>query len=178
MIPYVVRAGDRLDLIAYRHDVSGNEVWNHPQNGPLKKKRGNPSILCSGDVLYIPKSERKWLPVSTGKANVYVATVPTTSVSVTFAVQGKPLSGKKCIVRGLPPPNELTTDGNAPDPRGSGSNSRAPVKRSTAARRASGQKTRQTIFIVDGMASLFGRPQTCATMRARRHAARPDSSSR
>lgn len=112
MTPYVVRSGDHLDLIAHRHGLRAQDIWDHPKNADLKKRRGNPNILCCGDVLYLPETQTPWAPVSVGGNHRFQAAVPGTRLSVTFAVGGRPLAAKKCVVRGMPPPNEFTTDGS------------------------------------------------------------------
>src|SRR5579862_2878685 len=113
MNPYVVRTGDHLTLIAARFGVAPDTIWNNPKNAALKKLRGNPNILCFGDILYLPPPEpKKWLPITVGTKNRLVAAVPTVSLSLTFSQRGKALAGAKCVVHGLAQPQELTTDGD------------------------------------------------------------------
>jgi hypothetical protein len=109
--PYVVRAGDHLDLIAHKHGVTPDDIWNHPRNAALNDRRKNPNLLCFGDVIYIPEVTRRWIPLFVGASNTIVATVPKVQLSVRFSVQGAPLAGKRCVVHGIDQPLELTTDG-------------------------------------------------------------------
>ncbi len=111
MVPYVVRTGDHLLLIAHRRGFDADTVWNDPKNADLKKLRGKPNVLCCGDILYVPENPTEWRSLAVGAVNTFVATEPTTTLSLTFAQEGNALAGAKCIVHGLPPPNEFTTDG-------------------------------------------------------------------
>jgi peptidoglycan hydrolase-like protein with peptidoglycan-binding domain len=112
MEPYVVRTGDHLALIGHRLGFDPDAVWNDPANAKLKALRGNPNILRCGDVLYVPTRQKVWLSVRLGTTNRFVATVPKTSLSLTFLQAGMPVSGASCVVHGLSPPNQFTTDAN------------------------------------------------------------------
>jgi hypothetical protein len=65
VLPYVVRTGDHLELIAHRVGSDVNTIWNDPKNAELKKKRAQPNMLCRGDILYVPARKIEWLPVET-----------------------------------------------------------------------------------------------------------------
>jgi hypothetical protein len=113
MIPYVVRTGDHLPLIAMRTGVDADTIWNDPKNAELKKLRGSPNILCVGDILYIPAPPPKnWLPLNVGASNKFTAAVPAITLSVTFTQGGKALANVECVVRDLPSAGKLTTDGS------------------------------------------------------------------
>ncbi len=114
MVPYVVRSGDHLPLLAHKMGFDADTVWNDPKNADLKKLRGSPNILCVGDILYVPKTPppKSWLPVKVGGSNSFVATVPTIPLSVSFAQGGKPIANADCVLHGMPPPNKFTTDGD------------------------------------------------------------------
>jgi hypothetical protein len=88
-------------------------VWNDPKNATLKKLRGSPNILCTGDVLYVPDAgPREWLRLSVGSTNRFVATIPGIALNLAFSLGGKAVAGADCIVHGMPPPNRFTTDGD------------------------------------------------------------------
>src|SRR5215831_2806205 len=113
MVPYVVRSGDHLPLLAHKMGFDADAVWSDPKNKNLKQLRGSPNILCVGDILYVPAAPtpKNWLPVSVGRTNYFVATIPTIPLSLTFSQGGKPIASADCIVHGMPPPNKFTTDG-------------------------------------------------------------------
>lgn len=113
MRPYVVRTGDHLSRIAFEQGLDADTIWNDPKNAELKKLRGNPNILLTGDILYLPDPlPKKWLPVTVGSTNKFVATPPTTTLSVTITLAGKPLANEKCLVHGLSPSQPMATDGD------------------------------------------------------------------
>lgn len=110
---YVVRSGDHLSRIAHENGLDADSIWNHPKNADLKKLRGNPNILCQGDILYLPDSPSpKWFPVTLGTTNKFVAQIPQTTFSVTMTQNGNPIANEQFVVHGLPPPdNTGSTDG-------------------------------------------------------------------
>jgi Putative peptidoglycan binding domain len=110
--PYVVRQGDDLAFIAHRLGVDADVIWNDPKNAEIKKLRTNPNILCPGDVVYVPDpAPRKWLRVKVGTSNTFVGTPRTVPLTLTFTQKGKPLAGANCVVHGMGPPAQFTTDG-------------------------------------------------------------------
>ncbi len=112
MNTYVVRSGEDVMSIAHAFGCEPDAVWNLGENADLKKLRGDPNILCAGDVLYIPDpTPKNWLSVNVGDTNKFAASLPTITTSLNFIQEGKPLAGVACIVHGMPPPNQLTTDG-------------------------------------------------------------------
>lgn len=112
MIPYVIRKGDHLAKLALRMGFDADAVWNHPKNDDLRKLRGNPNILCTGDVVYVPQPQKKWMTVNVGATNRFVASVPTLPIKVSFQRDGKPLAGQSCTIQELAAPdNTATTDG-------------------------------------------------------------------
>jgi hypothetical protein len=69
---YVVKAGDCLSSIAFAHGLFWDTVWNHPDNGELKKLRKDPNVLLAGDVVFIPDRQPKEVAVATGKQHNFV----------------------------------------------------------------------------------------------------------
>jgi Putative peptidoglycan binding domain len=113
MVPYVIRQGDHLSKLAARMGFDADTVWSAPKNANLRKLRPDPHVLCVGDILFVPEPKaRAWLPVQVGSANQFTASVPTVKVSLTLAQNGKAIANARCIVHGLLPPNELTSDGD------------------------------------------------------------------
>ncbi len=108
--PYVVRSGDYLSSIAYAQGVLADDIWQHPGNSKIRDLRKNQEMLAPGDVLVIPVPERKWLPVSVGTTNKFVATPPTVKVKLTLTqhdldAQATQVAGLAYTVSGLPGPD-------------------------------------------------------------------------
>jgi hypothetical protein len=113
MVPYVVKDGEHLDLIAHRLKLDAQTIWNDPKNADLRKLRSSPNVLGSGDILYVPNAtpSPQWLPLETGQSNAFKARMPVVNVSVQMKDQGKPLANAPCTVRELPALQGLSTDG-------------------------------------------------------------------
>lgn len=110
MDPYVVRKGEHLLGLATRMGFEATSVWEAPENERLRAQRNSMHILAPGDVLFVPKARpKKWLPVTMGSVNRFVATVPTMPVTVRFLWSGRPLPGAACTVRELPRLRGLAT---------------------------------------------------------------------
>lgn len=69
---YTVKQGDHLSRIAQQNGFRDyRTIWDHPQNGDLKRKRANPNVLMPGDVLFIPDKQNKQEKAPTGAAHVF-----------------------------------------------------------------------------------------------------------
>jgi hypothetical protein len=112
MIPRVVRPGEYLAQIAHEGGFSADDVWNHPKNAELKSLRQNPLMLCFGDILFVPKPEKKWLTVSGGTVNKFSARVPTLPLTLNLVGKKGPLKGVTCRLKGIPGVETATTDGD------------------------------------------------------------------
>ena len=114
--PVIITQGDHLSKLAARHGFNADSVWNDPKNADLKKKRPNPNILLSGDVLFVPETKPNWVPATIGSTNRFVATVPRVPVSAGFVRDGKPMANEPYHLQGLVPKpgnsNPPTTDGD------------------------------------------------------------------
>jgi hypothetical protein len=110
MRTYVIRQGDYLAQLAHRLGFNADDVWNDPANAELKKRR-DPNLLYPGEVLYVPAASRAPAPITSKVANDYVATVPKTTVRLTFEDADGPLANEPYVVEGVGPFAEKTTDG-------------------------------------------------------------------
>jgi hypothetical protein len=110
--PFVVRAGDHLEAIAHRFGVTADAIRNAPSNAKLAKKRGDMSMLAAGDVLYIPARKRKFLPVSVGSSNNFVAAIPKVTVHLNLADGQSKHANVAYTVDGAGPQIKGTTDGD------------------------------------------------------------------
>lgn len=65
MARHRVNQGECLLSIACQHGFPWKELWEHPDNGALKKKRQDPQLLFPGDEVFIPEKEVKAVSVAT-----------------------------------------------------------------------------------------------------------------
>jgi hypothetical protein len=90
--PYVVRQGDYLTKLAFLYGFSAEEVWNDPQNDPIRSQRGDMDVLLPGDVVFIPPPSREPLPLVRGATNTYVAAQEEVTVSLVLRAGDQPLA--------------------------------------------------------------------------------------
>ena len=106
--PYVVRQGDYLQKLAFKHAFDADKVWNDAKNADLKAKRRDPGQLHPGDILHFADSAKKPFPLSKGTQNDYAASVPTTKVKLVLKDETKPFTGEAYTLEGLPKPISST----------------------------------------------------------------------
>ncbi len=95
MAPRVVRHGEHLDVIAYRHGVSVEEVWNGPGNRGLKSRRPGPHMLVEGDIVDLPaRRHPKPIDLELGSLNTVVATIPKVKVELLLDGKTGPVAGE------------------------------------------------------------------------------------
>ena len=110
--PYVIKQGDYLGKLAHQLCFDAAEVWNDSANAELKQKRGDGSILCPGDVLFIPDEPPKTLPLTAKSTNAYVAEVPKVKLELTLTEGDKPLADMPYRIEGIGDDSEKRTDGS------------------------------------------------------------------
>ena len=55
-----VQSGECLSTIGKQYRFEDfRTIFDHPKNGPLKRKRENPNVLLPGDCLFIPDKEQQ-----------------------------------------------------------------------------------------------------------------------
>jgi hypothetical protein len=71
-MPFVTAApGDCVSSIAIAHGFDWAAVWDHPQNGDLRRLRRNANILQPGDQVFVPEREPKREPGATQKRHIF-----------------------------------------------------------------------------------------------------------
>jgi hypothetical protein len=66
-----VQKGECLSSIAARHGHLWKDVWDHPENAPLRDKRKDPNVLHPGDVIFIPEKAQKTEAAATNKRHQF-----------------------------------------------------------------------------------------------------------
>jgi len=99
--PHVVKQGDYLTKLAFRHGFDAAEVWGHEKNAEIKVSRKSMDMLAPGDVVHLPVTRGEGLPFAPGTTNRYRATVPMTEIHLVFTnADGTPLAGEPFAVTG------------------------------------------------------------------------------
>ena len=110
MPPYVVRPGDHLSQIAFRHRVLPERVWNDPRNASLRAAGRSPEQLAPGDVLFLPEAPPSPLNLRAGAFNAYRVEPPKVEVPLSLQTDEGPLRDTEVEIEGLGAPQTFTTD--------------------------------------------------------------------
>jgi hypothetical protein len=100
--PYVVQQGDHGARLAFRAGAPAAEVWDHPKNAELRKKRETMDVLLPGDVIHLPDGAPPGLPVNKETKNRFKATIGKRKTKVHLRDQDGPLANEPYEIRGLP----------------------------------------------------------------------------
>ena len=63
-IEYVVKQGDCIASIAFKHGFFPETLLSAPQNENIRKKRLNLNILMKGDTIFVMDKREKFIPIS------------------------------------------------------------------------------------------------------------------
>jgi hypothetical protein len=108
---HVIKQGEYLAELAYRHRFDEADVWDDPANAELKEKRPNPQILAPGDVLHVPEKKRQPVALTVGGNNSYRAEVPMGVVILGFVKEGQPWAGEPFEIESLGVKGETDAEG-------------------------------------------------------------------
>jgi len=59
MPEYKVKQGDCIESIAQKFGHLWQTLWDDPENADLRKKRKEPNVLLSGDIVFVPEKRSK-----------------------------------------------------------------------------------------------------------------------
>jgi len=113
MPTYSVKQGDHLLKIAKKHGFADyHNIWDHPQNNELKRRRQNPNILYPGDRLYIPEKELKEESGATEQRHRFKTRGETLMLRIVLKnIDGQPIANQRCDLDIEGEVYPLTTDG-------------------------------------------------------------------
>ena len=113
LFPYVVRQGDFLEKLAHERSFDAQQAWEAPENAELRQTRDKPTMLCPGDILYLPKqTQRRPCDLELEAENRFTTGVAVTRVRKRFVVDGEPLADMAYYVYGMGEVFEDVTDAN------------------------------------------------------------------
>jgi hypothetical protein len=89
------------------------DLHDHPKNTELKRARPNPTILCPGDVVFVPDRDVAPLSIEVGGRHRFRARRPAVSLKVRLEDEaGEALANRKVRLRWGGRTQDLTTDGD------------------------------------------------------------------
>lgn len=92
-----VKDDESLPLIAAEYGIKDWQlIYNHAQNGDLRRRRPNPNLLYKGDRVWIPKVEPRQFSVATNQRQTFVLYPPKTVLQLVLQdEEGAPYGGVK-----------------------------------------------------------------------------------
>lgn len=112
MRPYIVRQGEYLKNIAWRHGIPKDNIWYQPKNESLRAERPDPNLLNPGDVMFVLPPKRNARVVRLGSENQYLTVVVRVSVKVELHdAKGTPYAVLPFVVEGVTESIRGSTDG-------------------------------------------------------------------
>lgn len=107
-----VQKGECLSSIAARYGHGWKDVWEHPENAPLRDKRKDPNILHPGDVLFVPDRELKTEPAATNKRHRFKVRLDRAMLHLRLTGSLDPLKSEPYVLSYGPSEIEGETDGD------------------------------------------------------------------
>jgi hypothetical protein len=97
---HTVEQGECLSSLAARYGFRNwEDIYSHPANGDLRKKRPNPNVLAPGDKVVVPEPTLKSVAVATGKTHVFKVRLAEVKLRVVLVDRkGKPCKVKRFTV--------------------------------------------------------------------------------
>ena len=117
MPKHVIQQGECLSSLAAAFGLkSWKDLYNHPDNVELKKKRPNPNVVAPGDVVMLPDSamEKKTVPCSTGQGPLFLVQAPKVKLRIVLKDRkGEPYGDKRfeVVVEGNTLPGRTNGEG-------------------------------------------------------------------
>jgi hypothetical protein len=100
-------------MIAARHGLDPQEVWNLSENRTLRESRPNPEVLAPGDVVHLPEPQQPRNPITSGGTHRLRARVPGVRVRFLLGTSESPLRDEPYVAEGITTePIRGTTDGD------------------------------------------------------------------
>jgi len=95
---HVVEQGEHLTSIARAYGfVDYRTIWNHPENGKLKRVRGNAHVLLPGDQVYIPDKVLREEVRPTGAQHTFRLTAKSLRLRLVIKdFDDKPIADAEC----------------------------------------------------------------------------------
>lgn len=101
MPPRIVRRGEHLAAIAYRHGVDPKDVWDSSKNASIRAAREGGHMLAEGDLVDLPPERHpEPTPLRVGMTTTFTATIPKVPVEIVLTQGGEPIASEPWHVEG------------------------------------------------------------------------------
>jgi len=110
---HIVKQGDCISSIAYKHGMFPDTIWNDPKNSDLKQEREDPNVLKPRDELYIRDKVIKNVSGSTEQRHRFRRKGVPEKLRLQLLHHGKPRANLEYIIEvdGLSLDGETDEDG-------------------------------------------------------------------
>lgn len=98
MPTHAVRSGECLSTIAARYGLRWTDVWEHPKNAALRRKRTNPNVLAPGDEVFVPDVTPKQMQGGTGQVHKFVLRRDEVRLRLRLLASGEPIANAACTL--------------------------------------------------------------------------------
>jgi hypothetical protein len=98
MSTYNVEKGDCIQSLSKQFGFLPDQIWQHPNNNELRKRRQDPYVLLAGDQLFIPDKEIRNEPASTDQRHRYVLNAVPTKLHVKLLDEEEPIANAPCTL--------------------------------------------------------------------------------
>ncbi|NTX06002.1 peptidoglycan-binding protein [Myxococcus sp. CA051A] len=111
---HVIRRGECMLLVARRYGILDyRQVYEHPANAELRRKRPNPSVLYPGDTVFIPEPRPSLMPLCEGLPRSLTVNASARYLRLELRDDvGAPLASRPYLLLFGPRVVEGETDGN------------------------------------------------------------------
>jgi N-acetylmuramoyl-L-alanine amidase len=106
------KQGDCISSMADEQGFFWETLWNHPNNGELKKLRKNPNVLAPGDMVFVPPLRTHSEAGATGQRHTFKKKGTPAVTRFCFKKDGEPQANEPYVLdTGEGPPIRGQTDG-------------------------------------------------------------------
>ncbi|MFZ2148952.1 MAG: peptidoglycan-binding domain-containing protein [Sedimentisphaerales bacterium] len=98
MAKHIVKQGDCMESIAYKHGFFWETLWNLAENAELKRKREDPNVLLAGDQVFIPDKCEKTEDGATEQRHRFRRKGVPSKIHLVFEKDGEPVANVPYIL--------------------------------------------------------------------------------
>ena len=108
-----VQQGECISSIALQNGFADfRTIWDHPENGDLKRRRPDPNILLASDQVFVPNKKLREEKAVTGAVHKFVLNRSLVFLKLVLQFDGVALANKPYSLQIGPQQRKGVTDGN------------------------------------------------------------------